>query len=133
MARYPKHRRAGNDPFEGWDRDPATEQPCDREQVMANATDNQKCPKYVAYVGDDYLDADDSLLGLIAALRGYHDGDVVIWNTASDTLAAIIAHGLITRLEDTPVATNSHTNGHSNGQAAKPIRKRGRPRKVVNG
>jgi hypothetical protein len=116
-----KHCVPEFDPFEGWDHDPATEQPCEREQVMANATDNHRCPKYVAYIGDDYLDADDSLDRLLAALRGYHDGDVVVWNSVTDTLAAIVCQGLITRIEPPPVTTNG--NG-------KPRRKRGRPRKA---
>jgi hypothetical protein len=118
------------DPFRGWDMDPATEMPSAPAELLARAAEGKRCPKYIALVGDDYLDADDDLATLLRALRGYCETDVVIWDQASDRLAAALRQGRVLRfVNEPPPATTTTSNGH----AKQPQRKRGRPRKVRAG
>jgi hypothetical protein len=118
MSRYPK--REVDDPFRGWDDDPDTELPCDREQVMANSTDgNRRCPRYVALAGTegDYLESSDQLPELLTELRDT-PADVAIWKD-NGTLAAIVFKGAVQVFEEAPPPRNG-TNGYAkNGTARK--------------
>jgi hypothetical protein len=133
MARKPKRREGDTDTgtvdfFRGWDTDPSSELPCDRKQMMSNATDNRRCPKYVALAGaeGDYVEADEHLAELLDELADT-PGDVAVWNARQGTLAAVIHRGQPQVFEAEPAShngtgSNGHTtNGHTqNGTAKKP-------------
>jgi hypothetical protein len=88
--------------------------PCNTETNEWLATDNTGTPKFVAMLGDDFLDADDDLATLLGLLTDVIDGDVVVWEnfaTHCPTVATVVkrANRLPCYQDDVPV--NDHTGG----------------------
>lgn len=73
--------------------------------------DNLDCPRYVALVGDSYVEADESLEALIAVVvkdgRGT-DEDAVVWEDWKRVAAVILADGTVHRFDRSP-ARNGQT------------------------
>lgn len=114
----PKRRRAtprptdGWTPFTGWNHD-GDGLPLPPEQLLGRDSDNLATPRYIAFLADDYLDSDDDLAVLLAGLRDYHDTDIVVWDVATDCVAALLRRGRVLKFtnEPAPTARNGHASG----------------------
>jgi hypothetical protein len=57
-------------------------------------SDNEDCPRFIAFIGDDFIEGDQDLDALIAMIRDDDNGDdVVIWEDFRRVAAVVLADG----------------------------------------
>jgi hypothetical protein len=88
-------------------------------------TDNEHCPRFVAYSGPDtYVDAADDLEELLAILRQLADPDepedVAVWENDCRLVAVVLGDGHVVRFDDRKQAAprpNHRANGRTRRKA----------------
>ena len=68
-------------------------------------TDNEHCPRFVAYSGpDEYVEADDDLERLLAILREMavpdEPEDIAVWQDGCKLAAVVLGDGHVVRFDD---------------------------------
>jgi hypothetical protein len=116
--------------------------PLTREPVRIRShhlgVDHTATPRFIAFCGDDYLDADGDLPTLLRLLDGC-GVDVVIWDDF-DTLAAVIVQGEVTTFQagdqpkqpTPPPDQTPPTNGNgTNGIIPSEVKRTKKPRRLL--
>jgi hypothetical protein len=123
------------DPFRGWDQPDGSERPAPPTELISGPGENATSPRFVALVGDDFLEADQSLTALLHALRDHRSTDVCIWDTVADRVAALLRRGRVLKFTNEPPtpAPNGHARGKGKSRKHGPDFAFARPERPAGG